>query len=182
MDRRREAVLDPHVGLAGAADRQPAEEVVALARRQTAAPDGDRKPVAAARPPGPTGRKPVASGAGAVVRRSSRRALRETRTKQVENGEEAELEGDRDRFGIQDALMLDVEDELDRPERDAVSGRQPGGVDDGRSPYPVRRLKSTICQSPVEPAQLGVASRDVGVVEHAVSRERPSTAIGPSST
>ena len=83
MDRGGEAVLDPDVGLGGAADREPAEEVVALVGRQAAAGDATRK-ASVRRPrgrPGPTGWKPVASGAGAPVLRSSRRALRETQSR-----------------------------------------------------------------------------------------------------
>ena len=58
--------------------------------------------VAAARPPGPTGWKPVASGAGRRRRAElPQGAARDPEQEQVENGEEAELERDRDRFGIQ---------------------------------------------------------------------------------
>ena len=102
MDRRREAVLDHfHVGIAGAADRQPAEEVIALARGQTAAPDGDQKRVgrrrASAGQPG-GGQSPPARAPSCAGARAGR--CGDPEQEQVENGEEAELEGDRDRFGI----------------------------------------------------------------------------------
>ena len=83
VDRGGEAVLDPHVGVARAA-RSRARRRGRSARSAGSPPPvtaTSQASVAGARPPAPTGWKPVASGAGAPVLRSSRRALRETQNR-----------------------------------------------------------------------------------------------------
>ena len=72
-------VVDPHVGFGGAADREAADQVEALARLEPAAALGDQPGLSGAARAvegRATGWKPVASGAGATVRRRSFSALR----------------------------------------------------------------------------------------------------------
>ena len=82
MDRRGEPVLDRHVGIPRAPDREAAEEVVALARRQPPPRTGDQPGVGRrARPPGPMSRI-----AGRLGRRGGgppelAQALRETQNR-----------------------------------------------------------------------------------------------------
>ena len=78
-----EAVLDPHVGLAGAADRQTAEQVVALAGIEPATAHHDQHCVGRRGAPAGAGDRVKAGRLrrGAPVRRSSRRALRETQNR-----------------------------------------------------------------------------------------------------
>ena len=76
MDAGGEAVVDPDVGLIGAADRDPAEEVDALAGREAAALDGDQGRVGRGRPGRPAiACIPVPSSGPAMAPREPRRSL-----------------------------------------------------------------------------------------------------------
>src|ERR687898_3308135 len=129
-----------------------------------------------------SGWKPVASGAGAVVPRSSFSALRATqnrnryRTARKPNLSATATGSDSMR------LLLDVEDEPRRPERDLVAGREPRAL----HPAPVdlhavRRVEVDYLPVPCRPSpQLGVHPRDVGIAKDAVAlpgssqgRDRP---------
>src|ERR687898_1428665 len=123
-----------------------------------------------------SGWKPVASGAGAVVPRSSFSALRATqnrnryRTARKPNLSATATGSDSMR------LLLDVEDEPRRPERDLVAGRQPRAL----HPAPVdlhavRRVEVDDLPVPrLSAAQLGVLARDVRITEHAIGLPGPS--------
>ena len=150
VDARGEAVLDPDVGLGPAPDREAAEQVEPLAGLE--APPlttTSHASVDGALPPGPaTWWKPVASGAGVAVRfQLLHRASRDPEQEQVQHGEEAELEPDRDRLGIHQntavatraSLLsrqtltgylpgLDVEGEVGGADLDLVPRREPRRV------------------------------------------------------
>ena len=128
------AVLDLHVGVAGAADREAADQVEALALLEAAAALGDQPGVAAGRAGG-EGRGVVEPGR--VGRRGDRaaqvleRRARDPEQEQVEDDQEAELEGDGDRVVVHEPrrLLLDVEQEGRRPDRDLVAGAEPARGD-----------------------------------------------------
>jgi hypothetical protein len=98
VDARREAVGDPHVRLLGAADRDAAEQVDALARGQATALDGDERRVGCGDPatgdrmhPGPL----LPAGDRAASAQVLEGAARDHEQEQVEDAEEGELEGYR---------------------------------------------------------------------------------------
>ena len=97
MDAGGVAVLDLHVGLLRAADREAADQVEALVPLEAAAALDDQPAVGAARRLG-EGRRGVEPGRVGGRRDGPAQVLegaaRDHEHEQVEDGEEAELEGD----------------------------------------------------------------------------------------
>src|SRR6266480_1902972 len=131
--------------------------------------------VAAARPPGPTWCTPVASGAGAVVRRSSRKALLATQNRnRYRTARKPNFSATAIGSVSIDGLLLDVEDEPGRPQGDLVPGCEPGPVD--ASVVDLDAVgRAQVHDLPVAggpSSQLRVLAGDVGVGDHAVAIPR----------
>ena len=115
---------------AGAADREAAEEVEALAlrrgRRRCSATSQDASVAGGSKPPGRLVVAGLEAGRGACARRSLQRAARHPEQEQVEDGEEAELERYRERL-VDRCLLLDVEERRSSVPRVTSSpGAEPG--------------------------------------------------------
>ena len=190
VDPRREAVLDPHVGVGRAADREAAEEVEALARRRgrrrARRPARRRSPARGRRAAdlveaGRLGRRARSSARSSAARCARPRAG----TGRARRGSRTSAPTAIGSVSIVSSAGLTCS--MSKVKRVVPSATSSPGDRREESTWrpltltPLVEPRSTICQSPVAPApQLGVAAGDVRVVEHAVAllraaerRDRP---------